>query len=46
MELYIKMTDEEYEEYKVLPAYIEYNAGLICNPTFISACFQVFLKHK
>ena len=35
-----------YNEYKVLPAYMEYNAGLVCNPAFISACFSVFLKSK
>ena len=26
-----------YQEYKQMPAYIEYNAGLVCNPAFISA---------
>lgn len=35
-----------YREYKTMPAYIEYNAELICNPAFISACFNTFLKGK
>lgn len=35
-----------YQDYKCLPAYIEFNAGLICNPAFISACFEVFLQKK
>lgn len=33
-----------YREYKVLPAYIEFNAESVCNPAFISACFYSFLK--
>ncbi len=32
-----------YREYKSLPAYIELNAGLACNPAFVSACFNSFL---
>lgn len=35
-----------YQEYKGLPAYIEYNAGLVCNPAFVSASFHVFLTKK
>lgn len=35
-----------YRDYKDLPAYIEFNAGLVCNPAFVSACFDVFLKRK
>ena len=35
-----------YQEYKHLPAYIEFNAGLACNPAFVSACFAVFLQKK
>lgn len=35
-----------YQEYKTLPGYIEYNAELVCNPAFISACFTTFLKNK
>jgi len=35
-----------YREYKTLPGYIEFNAGLVCNPAFVSACFQVFLRNK
>lgn len=35
-----------YREYKTMPAYIEYSAELICNPAFISACFNTFLKGK
>lgn len=33
-----------YKEYKVSPAYAEYNAELVCNPTFIFVCFATFLK--
>ena len=33
-----------YREYKVLPAYIEYNAGFVCNPAFVFACFETYLK--
>jgi len=32
-----------YREYKVLPAYIEYNAGVVCNKDFVTACFNTFL---
>lgn len=35
-----------YQVYKQLPAYTEFNAGLVCNPAFVSACFDVFLKKK
>lgn len=35
-----------HKEYKALPAYIEFNAGLACNPAFVSACFDTFLKRK
>jgi len=35
-----------YKEYKGLPAYMEFNAGSACNPAFVSACFDVFLKKK
>ena len=35
-----------YQDYKSLPAYIEFNAGLACNPAFVSACFDVFLKGR
>ena len=35
-----------YWEYKLMPAYIEYNAGLACNPAFVSACFNSFIKGK
>ena len=35
-----------YKEYKILPAYIEFNAGLVCNPAFVSACFDMFLKKQ
>lgn len=33
-----------YQEYKTLPAYIEFNAGLACNKEFVTACFETFLK--
>lgn len=35
-----------YQDYKALPSYIEFNAGLVCNPAFVSACFDIFLKNK
>jgi len=35
-----------YIDHKTLPAYIEFNAGLACNPAFVSACFDTFLKNK
>lgn len=33
-----------YRSYKTLPAYIEYDTERICNRTFITACFDAFLK--
>lgn len=35
-----------YQEYKALPGYIEFNAGSVCNPAFVFACFDVFFKRK
>lgn len=31
-----------YLDYKTLPAYVEFNTGLVCNQTFIAACFEIF----
>ena len=33
-----------YREYKILPGYTEYNPKMVCNPSFVTACFETFLK--
>lgn len=33
-----------YLEYKILPGYTEYNPETVCNPSFVTACFETFLK--
>lgn len=33
-----------YQEYKMLPAYVEYENTMVCQKTFINACFYSFLK--
>lgn len=33
-----------YQEYKMLPAYAEFDTGLVCNEAFVTACFDVFLR--
>lgn len=33
-----------YQEHKTLPAYVEYEEGLICDRHFIKSCFERFLK--
>lgn len=33
-----------YQEYKILPAYVEYGDDLVCSSEFIQTCFDCFLK--
>lgn len=35
-----------YPEYKTLPAYIEFSEKTVCDKSFTTACFEVFLKSK
>lgn len=35
-----------YKEYKVTPGYVEYDAGLLCRPEFVTACFNNFLQKQ